>query len=192
MNSSSVEPEQWTYKQRSNSIGASEFVLNQYDHVEDRLADKHRCDDAASSSATHGSVSTVGPSRGQISACRTDTSPTSDGKVTDNGGEEDSTRKSSPDSSTRTHVFNGKALPTDCGSSEGRSYCLDRFLHDVDPREEARLDMLDGIDRGRSRERRKDGAGRRREGRLKSRGDYYDQMRVVEEGGQEQEKDGAA
>ena len=197
MNSSSVEPEQWTYKQRSNSIEESEFVLNHYDHVGDRLADNHRCDDAVSSSATHGSVSTVGASRRQVPDCLTDISPTSNGKVTDNDGDKESARKSSPfpnspDSPNRAHMLNGKALPTDCESSEGRSYCLDRFLRDVDPREEARLGMFGIIDRGRSRERREDGAGRRRERRSKSRGGYHDQTRVVEQGGEEQEKDGAA
>lgn len=192
MNSSSVEPEQWTYKQRSNSIEESEFVINQYDHVGDRLSDKYRCDDAVSSSATHGSVSTLGASRRQISDCRADTSPTSDGKVTYDGGNGEFTCNSSPDSSARTHMFAGKALPTNCSSGEDRSYSLNRFLRDIDPREEARLRVLSGIDRGRSRERRENGAGRWRERRSNSRAGHHDQTRVVEEGEEEQENDGAA
>ena len=147
---------------------------------------KHRCDDAVSSSATHGSASTARASECcQSSADRTDTLLTSH-------GDEDPARKSPPGSSTRTHLFAGKALQTNHSCIEDRSYCLDRFLRDLDPREEARLGKLDDVARGRSRERRKDGAARWRETRLKSKESRYDQTRVVEEGEKKHENDGAA
>lgn len=54
------------------------------------------------------------------------------------------------------------------------------------------MGQLDDIDRGKSCERRKDGAGRCRRRRLKTRGDQCDQTQVIREGGEEQENDGAA
>lgn len=192
MNLPSAESEQWTCKQGSNKSDAQEFALHPYDHVGDRLADKHRCDDAVSSSATHGSVSTSRASRRQTSDRQTDTPPTSDGKAMDNDGDDSSTRKLSPDSSTRTHISNGRAVPTGHTSSEDRSFCLARFVQDVDPREMARLGKIDSVTRGRSRERCKEGAGRCRGRRSKSKESHYDQTRVVEERKENQEKDGAA
>jgi len=89
-------------------------------------------------------------------------------------------------------MFNGQALPVNHSSVEDRSYCLDRFLRDLDPREKVRLGKLDDAARGRSRERRKDGAARWRETRLKSKDGRYEQTRVVEEGEKKHENDGAA
>lgn len=111
MNLPSAESEQWTCKQVSNNSDEQEFALHPYDHVGDRLADKHRCDDAVSSSATHGSVSTSRASKRQTSDRQTDTPPTSDGKAMGADRDDSSTRKPSPDSSTRTHIFNGRVIP---------------------------------------------------------------------------------
>jgi hypothetical protein len=189
MNLPPVEPKQWSCKQGSVIVEeASEFVI--HPPVSACLAadlpTKQRCDDAVSSSATHGSVSDTGASeRRQSPADRTNTLPTSN-------GDKDPAHESPPGSSAKTHLFAGKALPTNPSSCEHLSYCLDRFLGDVDPREEARLGKLDSIARGRSRERRKDGAGRWRETRLKSRNGHCDRVRLVEEVEKKQETDGAA
>ena len=167
-------------KEGSSIAGDSVFVIHQYNPMADSLSDKVRCDDAVSSSATHGSDSTA-----------TETAPTSNGKATNDGEYDDPTRKSSPDTSNRTHMFSKNTHSTNCGSSEDSTYCLGRFLRDIDPREMTRLGYPDGIARGRSLERREDGAGRPREKPLRNRG-CYDQTRVVEERGEEKEKDGAA
>lgn len=87
----------------------------------DSLTDKLRCDDTVSSSATHGSVSTGGASKHHMSSACTRTSPTSNGKATDDGGDEKSTRESSPSPSNETHMFAGKPLPTNSSSIEDRS-----------------------------------------------------------------------
>lgn len=193
MNSSTAESEQWSVQQGSSITEKSESVFHHYDAgMKTDLLTKHRCDDAVSSSATHGSVSSAETSRRQTSGGRTDTTPISNGEIGDDGGDEDTTRGSSPKSVNRALMVNGKALLTDCNSTENPSYCLDRFVRDIDPREKARLGISDDGDRGRSRERRKDSAGRWREPRLKSRERRYDKTRVDKEGEREKDQDGAA
>ena len=158
----------------------------------DSLTDKLRCDDTVSSSATHGSVSSAGTNTRQIPDGRTDTIPTSNGEVEDDSGDKESTRGWSSKSANRARPFGGKALPTNHSSTADLPYRLDRFVRDIDPRAKARLGILDDGDRGRSRERRKDGAGRWRETRLKSRNGHCDRVRLVEEVEKKQETDGAA
>lgn len=121
MSLSSAGLEQWTYKQGSDNIEEPAFVLRPYDHVVDGFAVKHRCDDVVSSSATHGSVSTVGASRRQASDRHTDTSPPSNYEAADNGGDEDSTLKSSPESPNGARMFDEKGVPMKRSSSEDRS-----------------------------------------------------------------------
>jgi hypothetical protein len=89
-------------------------------------------------------------------------------------------------------MVDGKPLPTKYNSTEDLSYCLACFVRDIDPREKVRLGVLDDGIRGRSRERRPDGARRWRETRLKSRERRYDQTRLDEEGEQKKGQDGAA
>lgn len=193
MNSSTAGSEQWSVQQVSSTIEDLEFVLTQFHHfTETNLLTKCRCDDAVSSSATHGSVSSAGTNTRQIPDGRTDTIPTSNGEVEDDSGDKESTRGWSSKSANRARPFGGKALPTNHSSTADLPYCLDRFVRDIDPWAKARLGILDDGDRGRSRERRKDGAGRWREPRSNSRERRYDQTRVDTEGEQKKCQDGAA
>jgi hypothetical protein len=179
MKSSSAESKQRTSQQGPSITEGSEFVLHQYGPVpESDLLMKHRRDDAVFSSTTHGSISSAGTSRRQISDLHTGATQTSNVEVEDHGEDTSTARESSPKSANRAHMFNVKPRSTNYSSTEDLSYCLDRFVRDIYPQEKARLGKLDNIDRGRSRERRKDGAGRWREPRLKSRERRYDHTRV--------------
>jgi hypothetical protein len=140
-----------THKQPYHTGGSLEFVSPPHIAMP-RLLIKCSCDDATSSSATHGSVSTTGINRYRAPAHCTNTSPTSKSNcIGDNGDDETSAFRSSKESSEIPHIER-KTLSTNHGSCESRPYCLDRFVRDIDPREKVRLGQFEGTAHARTRE----------------------------------------
>jgi hypothetical protein len=101
--------------------------------------------------------STAGVSSRHSSACRTNTTSTSNGTATGGSDNVAVIRVSGPSCSNRPYTSEQPTFPTNHSFGQDRPYSLERFVRDIDAREKVRLGTLKDIAHARGQGERGNG-----------------------------------